>query len=45
MFLQEQNREKWIVPITIGYFFTFISFGFIGSALGPIKPKLINVKK
>ncbi len=40
MFLQEQNRKKWILPITIGYFFTFIGFGFIGSALGPIINRL-----
>jgi FHS family Na+ dependent glucose MFS transporter 1 len=40
MFLQDQNRSKWIIPITIGYFLTFVSFGFAGSAIGPIINRL-----
>jgi sugar phosphate permease len=40
MFLKEQNRKKWAIPITIGYFLTFVCFGFAGSAVGPLINRL-----
>ena len=40
MFLQEQNRKKWTIPITVGYFLTFVCFGFAGSAVGPLINRL-----